>query len=565
MKKINNFFIFLASAMLLYSISSAEDSGYPDNYVMNAMRAEMARSMEKLQMDKLDKPYFMSYTVSDGSYDYFEASFGALLSSSEDKNNRIVKAEARIGNASFDSTLFVSDPYGNYSPYYVYSAKDGNYDSLRFSLWKASDAAYKGALDAYSKKAAFVQSKNITELYDDLVPAERQDIDDFSEYGKIDKEWAKNLVRSLSAVFKNYPEVINSYVSISQGNYVSYYLNSENTRFRRSSCYGALRIGAAASTQDGYSLPAFEKIEFCDAKKELPSYGELAEKVKKLAENLSASVKSSVIKAYIGPVMFEKAASAEFFEALFVNNAANPREVWRSEGQWSKSYIYSRAGELDERLGMRVMPPFLSAYDDPSAKNFNGTFLAGSYSVDDEGVPAQKVTLVQRGILKDYYRFRSATRDFRSSNGHGRGEAYEAITGAPGNVFISPDQRSRFTVSSKDMKKKLISMCKEQELEYCLIVRYMPGLYSVFNAYKLYPDGHEEPVHALQFTGTSLRALRDIAYASRERSVFSLAWSPDASIICPDIIVREMEVRKTSGKPPKKPYLPHPYFGKERQ
>ena len=533
-----------------------------EDYVKKAMQDEMSRSMERLRMDNLQKPYFMSYTVEDVNYDFFDAKFGALLTASENRKQRIVKAEARIGNASFDSSLFVSDPYGRYSPSYTYSSQEGNYDTLRFSLWTAGDSAYKGALDAYSKKMAFVQSRNITELFDDLVPAKPVQFSSSGQKPEIDREWAKSLVRGLSSIFRKYPDVKDSRVSIYQSAKDSYFLNSEGTSFKKGSCYGSLNIYAVASTEDGFIVPSSDKIEFCDAKKELPSYSELEKRIDSIAKELSSSIRSSTIKAYIGPVLFEKSAAATFFEDLFVNNVANPREVWRTESQWA-GYIYSRSGELDERLGMKVMPPFLSAYDDPGTDRFYGTFLAGSYEIDDEGVPAQRVDLVKRGILQDYYRFRAATRDFNASNGHGRAAAHEFVTGAPGNIFISPDQSSQFVVNSKAMKSRLIDLCKEQELEYGIIVKRFPGFNSTFNAVRVYVDGREEPVHSLQFTGIALRALRDIAYASREQAVYPLDWSPDASIICPDIIVREMEIRKSPQKPPKKPYLPHPYFSQK--
>src|SRR6266576_2605467 len=52
------------------------------------------------------------------------------------------------------------------------------------------------------------------------------------------------------------------------------------------------------------------------------------------------------------------------------------------------------------RLGARVLPSGASVVDDPSAKDFSGVSLIGGYAVDNEGVRAQKVTLVENGNLK---------------------------------------------------------------------------------------------------------------------------------------------------------------------
>jgi len=42
----------------------------------------------------------------------------------------------------------------------------------------------------------------------------------------------------------------------------------------------------------------------------------------------------------------------------------------------------------------------VSVVDDPGAKDFNRTPLIGGYAVDDEGVRAQKVALVENGTSR---------------------------------------------------------------------------------------------------------------------------------------------------------------------
>lgn len=561
MKKINIVSVFLLTVFMpaaLYASGENIIQDSPD--ILRAMQAEMSRSVSRLQMDNLQKPYFMAYTVSDSAGSYFSAEFGAITSESVNYRSRRAKTEVRIGNKAFDSSLYVGNPYGDYEPVYGYIPVDGGYDSVRFSLWQLTDSAYKSALDSYAKKQAFVQSKNITELYDDLIPAVKTNGDYGGRQAEFNTEKARDYVRGLSGIFKKYPHIKSSGVNIFHRNRRNYFLNSEGTWFTRNSCVGRLGFSAAVNAADGHIISASDSIEFCDAGKELPAYTELEERVRKLAERLSASVESETVNAYIGPVLFEKKAAGKFFENLFVNNVANPREIWKAESQWAPGYIYSRAGELDERLGMRVLPPFLNVYDDPSVREFEGKYLSGSYIIDDEGVPVSRVELVSRGILKDYYRFRAATRDFNFSNGHGRADVNENVTGAPGNVFIEADEKSPYAVPASELKSRLIELCREQEIEYGFIVRDLGGMQSRFNAVRVYTDGHEEPAHSLVFTGTSLRALRDIVYVSKERNVYSLGWSPEADLIHPDILVREMEIKKSSQKPPKKTYLEHPYF-----
>jgi TldD protein len=64
----------------------------------------------------------------------------------------------------------------------------------------------------------------------------------------------------------------------------------------------------------------------------------------------------------------------------------------------------------------------------------------GSYSIDDEGVPARKVTLIEKGVLTDFmYDRLTAVSDGRQSNGHGRRESYQhKPIPRMGNTYIAP-------------------------------------------------------------------------------------------------------------------------------
>jgi len=67
-----------------------------------------------------------------------------------------------------------------------------------------------------------------------------------------------------------------------------------------------------------------------------------------------------------------------------------------------------------------LLPDFLSVYFDPTLKKFAGTELVGYYPYDDEGVKAHRVTVVDKGILKNFLMSRAPIEGFDRSNGHGR-------------------------------------------------------------------------------------------------------------------------------------------------
>ncbi|KAF1086554.1 protease TldD [Sporotomaculum syntrophicum] len=89
------------------------------------------------------------------------------------------------------------------------------------------------------------------------------------------------------------------------------------------------------------------------------------------------------------------------------------------------------------KIGRQVAASCVTVVDDATLPD-----RYGSYSFDDEGVPARKVVLIENGILKDFlYDRLTAHRDGVESNGHGRRESYQhKPIPRMGNTFITPGQ-----------------------------------------------------------------------------------------------------------------------------
>lgn len=545
-------------AVLLLIITSVRVFAIPENdVVFRAMKDEMDRSIKKLRMENLQKPYYVAYYVIEGQFVKISASFGSL-ESDESLPFRHAQVDVRIGDYSFDNSNFVSDSWGgNRMKGDWYVPFEDNYDSLRFSLWSLTDEAYKQALDKFSKKKAFVEGRNITEIYDDmskekpvktLLPVQME---------KVDLPVWRNNVKELSEIFKKYPDIKHSEVSFDFRSCSIRFLNNEGFVFRKPCSYGEIEIQAETYAPDGFKLGKEVVKRFLNLK-DAPQKESLVQEVKKLAEKVSQMANSSTINTYIGPVLFEKDAAGKLFEQLFVQNVSFPREIWSSDG------VYRRPGELVARVGLRVMSPFLNVTDNPFERYYENIPLVGSYEVDDEGIPAQKLTLVERGKLLNVYMSRAPIKEFKKSNGHGMvANLFEYPYGGPGNVFITPDKNSPKVMAHENLKKKLIEMCKESEVEYGIIIRGFKNFHSPFSAFKVnLKDGKEEPIHGIEFVGTNLRTLRDIVASSAEMHVYNADMPYVFSIVTPSILVQEMEIRKTEQKPEKPPYLKHPFFEK---
>ncbi|MEW6041722.1 MAG: metallopeptidase TldD-related protein [Elusimicrobiota bacterium] len=479
-------------AILLLGIISIQVFAIPESdIVFKAMKDEMNRSIKKLKMENLQKPYYVAYYVVEGESTKISASFGSL-ESEQFLPFRHAQADVRIGDYTFDNANFASDSWEGYSmkgDWYI--SFENDYDSLRFALWSLTDESYKQALDRFSKKKAFVEAKNITEMYDDM--SKEKPVETFLPVSmeKVDLPVWRNNIKELSMIFKQYPDVKHSNITFNFQSCVVRFLNTEGFAFKQPCSNGEIEIQAETYATDGFRLSGRTGKKFSELKN-APTKETLLKEVRELAEKVSQMAHSKTINTYIGPVLFEKDAAGKLFEQLFVQNVSFPREIWSPDG------VYRRPGELVSRLGLRVLSPFLSVTDNPFERSYDGIPLMGYYEVDDEGVPAEKLTLVERGKLLNLYMSRAPIKEFKNSNGHARTGMFECPQGGPGNVFITPDKNSPKVMAHDKLKKKLIEISRELELEYGIIIRGFENFRSPFTAYKVnVRDGKEEPVHGI--------------------------------------------------------------------
>src|SRR5439155_12272328 len=86
-------------------------------------------------------------------------------------------------------------------------------------------------------------------------------------------------------------------------------------------------------------------------------------------------------------------------------------------------------------IGKGVGHEKVSVLEDPTMAG-----QRGFYAFDDEGIEAQRVVLIDRGVLKTYlYDRQTARKDAVSSNGHGRRESYKhRPIPRLANTFVGP-------------------------------------------------------------------------------------------------------------------------------
>ena len=178
-------------------------------------------------------------------------------------------------------------------------------------------------------------------------------------------------------------------------------------------------------------------------------------------------------------------------------------------------------------------------------------------TIDDEGVAAQRVNVIEKGNLANYLMGRRPIRDFPASNGHGRARIPNYPPGPSlGNLIVSSTQ----PVPQAELKKKLIELCQQRDLPYCYYVETFGPKLTPRLLYRVWTkDGHEELVRGASFGDLDTRALRsDLIAAGDDVYAESQLLNIPHSIVAPSILFDELEVKRTNVNKEKLPEYPAP-------
>ena len=248
-----------------------------------------------------------------------------------------------------------------------------------------------------------------------------------------------------------------------------YLMTSEGTEIRTNRSFAAIESGMNTLAPDGMPLNQLYST-YAQKPADLPNVDTVRKGLNVSGSELMALRAAQPAQDYTGPVLFEARAAAPLV-AQSVGTSNQRRHALRCHFSLSWSRCSGNLGgkaigrDALERAYCRTS---VTLVDDPSAKDYNGTPLIGGYAVDDEGVRAQKVTLVENGNLKEMLMSRRPGNESNQSNGHGR----SALAGgcqADDEQFIF---QSKDTMSPAELKKKFLDECKSEKaavLRHCAV------------------------------------------------------------------------------------------------
>ncbi|MDP7114254.1 MAG: metallopeptidase TldD-related protein [Myxococcota bacterium] len=566
----------LLSQPLAATADDADPAGDP---VLTALVGELDRSMEQLSLPEAPRPYWMAYTLYDSHQATATGAFGALLHSSVGRS-RPLRAEVRVGDYSSDNANFATfgeDPSGLSGASLVI---DDDPVAIARDLWIVTDAAYKSAVEGLATKEAARGPDDDETRPPDFTPAAAVVRIDSTPRPAPERGTVETLVRDLSAGMADVDGIVTSRVYATDAAWRRYLVTSEGTRIVDVDRMTVVRAVAEVRAEDG-ALVKNAASWIVKSPDHLPDPTVMEVSIRNMMSDLKAAAASQAEADYIGPVVFSGQAAAEVFRQLLVPQLmGTPAE--EAGDDWSTD------SRPLARLGRRVLPPGFEVNDDPAA----APELAGSYIIDDEGIPTERVELVSEGVVQRLLMSRTPREDLAASNGHGRGTPSTRMVGMPGVLEVTADR----TMSPEKLRRQAFRLARQAGLDHVLLVRMLddpamrtpasvrrirfdddggPALTNPLIVTRLYADGREEPVRNARLWSADQRALRDIVACANGTVTHDYlappvqhgggGWVSGATSGVPItlrapsmVLVTELEMGRQPGSSGNQPLLPSP-------
>jgi TldD protein len=530
--------------------------------LLATMQQELSREMAVL--GKADPAaYFLSYIVTDSNRSEVTGSNGALLVSRQTRN-RWLEAQVRVGSYDLDNSHSV----GNAGS--TFAGGDGESVSveddpgvLRRAMWRQTDSQYRQAAETYIK---------VTTGKEVEVQTAEQGAPDFSREKPqvfqgpqasitVDRRPWEEKARTYTRFFRASPDILNSIVTFTAEANNQYQVTSEGSRLQFGQVRYRLELFVQGKAPDGMDINRYYNFDWTDPST-APDDKAVLVQCAELQKELEALVKAPLVEPFAGPTMLTGRAAAVFFHEVFGHRDEGFRQKELNEGQ-----------TFTRKIGEEILPSFITIVDDPTMHKLGSVDLLGYYPFDDEGVPSERVTLVDKGVLRNFEMSRQPLLGFLQSNGHGRRQVGLPPVSRQGNLIVE----SSHQVSNAELRKMLLDEIRKQNKPFGLLIDDIAGGFTTTGrgqpqafqvqplvVYKVYPDGRpDELVRGVDIVGTPLVSLTKIIATDDKPEVFNgycgaESGSVPVAAAAPAMLISEMEVQKKETSTDRPPILPPP-------
>ena len=565
-RRVSLFGIISLALALVPVLAPSAQAGPPDapakrSPLLAAMQAELGRSVQTFGAQE-PPAYYLSYTITDTQRVNVSGSNGALLNSDENRN-RWLEVSVRAGSYQLDNTHKVGERQSQSGGPGTSVPTDDDSEVLRRAIWLETDKQYRNASEE------LIKIKTGKEVKVDSIEGRAPDFsreDPRTSIGSqvsiaVDRKPWEDRVRTYTGAFRDSAAIINSIVTFTAQAQNVYQVTSEGTQLQFGQIRYRLELFIQGKAPDGMDIDRFYNFDWVNPS-DAPDDQAVAAAQASMRREMEGLVKAPINDPTVGPALLTGRAAAVFFHEVFGHRAEGHRQKDVAEGQ-----------TFAKKVGEPILPDFLSIFDDTTMKKLGSQDLLGYYQFDDEGVPAQRVTLVDHGVLKNFEMSRSPLVGFPHSNGHGRRQIGATPVSRQGNLIV----QSSKTLTNAQLRAKLIELIKSQGKPFGLLIddiaggftftgRGQPQAFQVLPlvVYKVFADGRpDELVRGVDIVGTPLAALTKIVATGDTPEVFNgycgaESGSVPVAAASPAILTSELEVQKKETSTDRPPILPPP-------
>ncbi len=549
-------------SLTLAAGANATSIPVPPDVVLGAL----SDALGALQLDTAgdpDAPYFTALAMTEETSVVLQGTHGTWAGD-QHSHHRVGDVDLRVGSMTLDNTHKLRD-----AGWFERNDRPDIRPALTDNRTVITQAYLRGLDDAWrSAKRQLIKIRS-----NDAVKVMREDQSaDFSAYtpvqvrdpvpaAPLDEAAWRKIVTDLSVIYLNYADINDSGVQLTAETTRRWLVTSEGTRIADGGQHYRFSTWGSAIAADGMELQAYNYLDV-SALEHLPDLAALQAMTRETAEQLVALRRAPIVDPYSGPAILRGRAAGVFFHEIFGHRVEGHRQKDEDEGQ-----------TFTARVNQRILPDFLSVADDPTIAQRGGVDLNGTYRWDDEGVPAQRVALVDAGILKNFLMSRSPIENFPTSNGHGRRQPGMGVVPRQGNLMVEASR----TVPYEQLRKMLVEEVKRQKKPFGLIFddisggftftgRSEPNAFAVqpVMVWRVYTDGRpDELVRGVDMIGTPLTTFERILAAADDVDIFNgvcgaeSGWVP-VSASSPSLLIGEVEVQRRQKGNDRPPILPPP-------
>ncbi len=574
--------IMLATPAVCFSSELVEKS-----VLFQALQDEMKRSSAKLQLEDQAKPYYIAYRVKESTEIDIRASFGGLLFSDKSKKRELF-VDLRVGDYQLDNSNFICGTSGSriIEAERTDLAIEDEYSPLRQAIWLVTDGTYKKALEKLARKKAYYQNKqtgDTTPEFTKVIPCSLVEPVPIVKYNI--NTLNEKVVR-LSEIPKNNKSIFESNVRLKLRYGNQYFLDSDGARNVRQEKIVGIEVQAKAQAKTGEIVEDFicfygnalHDLDFFNIEKSINAWVETL--------MIKVNVKNEE-EGYSGPVLFIGQASCELLFQILGKGASGVRQPVVENEMLERNLSKENFGILTTRLNKRILPEFISVFDDPGLREYKGTPLIGGFSIDEQGVKSERVELVRDGKLINFLMSRTPINKIRESNGHARyyDEVYSPrYIGFVSNMVVDSKEK----LNEEEIIDRLKTLAKDYGNDYAIIItrletkqpqnvmeryrRFYPArtnqtplISAPENMYKLdIKTGSLQLIRGLEFSHTTPAILKDIVATGDKEYIYNSLYRSDYgdeypfSIVAPSVLIEEMELVQKKIETAKPPIVSRP-------